>query len=158
MRDKHQGATIKSTESRRGLMSADRAVVQVTGRLSSGTLAQLEVRDARLHRQTLVRLDVRDEAALQGVLRRLHDLGLELVEIRSLDDSPYPRPMEIMVNGPIGDLTLASLSDYTEVSQTATRITFSDPAALSGALALLVAQGLTVEYATAPYASKGQPT
>ena len=137
-------------------MSANRAVVQVTGRLSSGTLARLEAPDSRLQRQTLVRLDVRDEAALQGVLRRLHDLGLELVEIRSLDDSASPRPMEVMVNGSIGELTLASLSDYTEVSQTATRITFADPEALSGALALLVAEGLTVEYATAPQASKRQ--
>lgn len=137
-------------------MSANRAVVQVTGRLSSGTLARLEARDSRLQRQTLVRLDVRDEAALQGVLRRLHDLGLELVEIRSLDDSASPRPMEVMVNGSIGELALASLSDYTEVSQTATRITFADPEALSGALALLVAEGLTVEYATAPQASKRQ--
>jgi len=137
-------------------MSANRAVVQVTGRLSSGTLARLEAPDSRLQRQTLVRLDVRDEAALQGVLRRLHDLGLELVEIRSLDDSASPRPMEVMVNGSIGELALASLSDYTEVSQTATRITFADPEALSGALALLVAEGLTVEYATAPQASKRQ--
>ena len=139
-------------------MSADRAVVQVTGRLSSGTLARLEEFDARLQRQTLIRLSVRDEAALQGLLRRLHDLGLELVEIRSLDDGSSPRPMEAIVNGPIGDLTLASLSDYTEVSQTATRITFADSDALSGALALLVAEGLTVEYATAPHATRGQRT
>ena len=137
-------------------MSADKAVVQVTGRLSSGTLAELEVRDPGLQRQTLVRLDVRDEAALQGVLRRLHDLGLGLVEIRSLDDSASPRPMEVTVNGPIGDLTLASLSEYTEVSQTATRITLSAPEALSGALALLVGEGLTVEYANAPKAPREQ--
>jgi hypothetical protein len=139
-------------------MTTDRAVVQVTGRLSSGTLVQLEELDGQFQRQTLLRLTVRDEAALQGVLRRLHDLGIELVEVRSLDGGDSPRVMEILVNGLIGDLTLASLSDYIEVQQTATRISLADPDTLSGALSLLVAGGLIVEYATAPSATSATRT
>jgi hypothetical protein len=34
--------------------------------------------------QTVLRGSVRDQAALQGLLSRLHDLGLELVEVRRL--------------------------------------------------------------------------
>ena len=135
-------------------MTTDRAVVQVSGRIASGTLVQLERLDARLLQQTLVRLTVRDEAALQGVLRRLHDLGLELVEVRSLEEGDFPRLMDVMVNGQIGGITLDSLSDYTEVQQTATRISFAEPDALSSALALLVADGLTVEYVTTPPAGE----
>jgi hypothetical protein len=38
--------------------------------------------------QTLLRGCVRDQAALQGLLCRLHDLGLELVEVRRLNPAP----------------------------------------------------------------------
>jgi hypothetical protein len=38
--------------------------------------------------QTLLRGCVRDQAALQGLLNRLHDLGLELVEVRRLNPAP----------------------------------------------------------------------
>ncbi len=61
-----------------------------------------------------------------------------------------------MVNDPIGEPTLASPSDYIEVAETATRITFSYPRRAKRTLALLVAEGLGVEYAAAPQASKRQ--
>ena len=38
--------------------------------------------------QTVLRGSVRDQAALQGLLSRLHDLGLELVEVRRLHPAP----------------------------------------------------------------------
>jgi hypothetical protein len=38
--------------------------------------------------QTVLRGSVRDQAALQGLLSRLHDLGLELVEVRRLNPAP----------------------------------------------------------------------
>ena len=52
-----------------------------------------EIGDAHpgLEAQTVLRGQVRDQAELQGVLRHLHSLGLELVEMRQAPADPVAR-------------------------------------------------------------------
>ena len=40
--------------------------------------------------RTVLSGSVRDQAELQGLLRRLHSLGLELLEMRQIPDAPGP--------------------------------------------------------------------
>ena len=42
----------------------------------------------RVEGNTVLTRNVRDQAALQGLLRRLSDLGLTLLEARAIDDRP----------------------------------------------------------------------
>ena len=45
--------------------------------------------------QTVLRGRVPDQAALQGVLQRLHSLGLELVEVRQVSDAVGTPPTRV---------------------------------------------------------------
>jgi hypothetical protein len=65
--------------------------IRVRGTVPEDVLADASgMRVAAEPAQTVLRGSVRDQAALQGLLSRLHDLGLELVEVRRLHPAPQP--------------------------------------------------------------------
>jgi hypothetical protein len=56
---------------------------RIRGRLGDTLLATFEEFDAAVEPvETVLRGDVADQAELHGILRRIQDLGLELVEVR----------------------------------------------------------------------------
>jgi hypothetical protein len=57
--------------------------IRVRGRVGKSLLSRFEGFDAEIEpAETVLRGDVSDQAALHGVLDRIQDLGLELVEVR----------------------------------------------------------------------------
>ena len=59
--------------------------IRVLGEIAGADLLELPDLDAtREPAQTVLRGCIPDQAALHGVLQRLHSLGLELVEVRQL--------------------------------------------------------------------------
>jgi hypothetical protein len=132
-------------------------VVQVSGFLPPHTLD----REGRVFRQTVLRATVLDQAALYGLLRVLHDLGLELVDLRqlppsepppgsetgSLSNHGAPMSIEVVIRGSIGDLAVSALCDHVEVTHLATRLVLSDRALLDQVLDWARTAGAAVEYA-----------
>lgn len=61
--------------------------MRVKGRMSDTTLDAFEDFTAALEpAETVLRGEVRDQAELHGLLDQLQSLGLELIEVRRLDD------------------------------------------------------------------------
>jgi len=57
--------------------------IRVRGRVGKSLLSRFDGFDAEVEpAETILRGDVSDQAALHGVLDRIQDLGLELVEVR----------------------------------------------------------------------------
>jgi hypothetical protein len=133
-------------------------VVQVRGRLPTHALEQIS--DAKL--QTVLRASVSDQAALYGLLQQVRDLGLDLVSLRQLPpgsspeepgeisephDGIAPFEIEIVVEGPIGDLAISALAAHVEVSALATRIVLLDRQAMGSVLECALSAGAEVEFA-----------
>jgi hypothetical protein len=63
--------------------------IRVKGRLSDSLCTTLEDFTASVvPAETVMRGEVRDQSELHGVLERIQSLGLELIEVRRLDDGP----------------------------------------------------------------------
>ena len=63
--------------------------IRVRGRLSDSLVAAFEGLHASVEPvETVLHGPVEDQAALYGLLERIQDLGLELVEVRRLPDPP----------------------------------------------------------------------
>jgi hypothetical protein len=63
--------------------------IRVKGRLSDSRCTALEDFTASVTpAETVMRGELRDQAELHGVLERIQSLGLELIEVRRLDDGP----------------------------------------------------------------------
>jgi hypothetical protein len=68
---------------------AGRYEIRIKGRVSEETAFAFEGLDVEVHPvETVLHGDIADQAALHGVLDRVADLGLELIEVRRL---PEPR-------------------------------------------------------------------
>jgi hypothetical protein len=62
---------------------ASRYEIRVKGRVGKSVLASFEGFDAEIEpAETILRGPISDQAALHGVLDRIQDLGLELMEVR----------------------------------------------------------------------------
>jgi len=82
-------STTSSLESQFGLevleVPARSYEIRIRGRIPRAELEEFEnLQSTTEPAQTVLRGTIRDQAALQGVLGRLHGLGLELVEVRRL--------------------------------------------------------------------------
>jgi hypothetical protein len=67
--------------------------IRIKGRLSDSLLAAFEGLDATVEPvETVLRGPVQDQAALYGLLNRIQSLGLELVEVRRLPETPGEQP------------------------------------------------------------------
>lgn len=65
--------------------------IRLHGELRGADLLELpDLTATREPAQTVLRGYIPDQAALHGVLQRLHSLGLELVEVRQLSDPELP--------------------------------------------------------------------
>jgi hypothetical protein len=63
--------------------------IRVKGRLSDSLCRALEDFTASVApAETVMRGELRDQSELHGVLDRIQALGLELIEVRRLDDGP----------------------------------------------------------------------
>lgn len=132
-------------------MTEQRFVIQVQGRLPAHSV-DAAMRDSGSCRiDTLLRLAVRDQAALNGLLRRLEDLGLNLVEFRRLSSTSAdarPIPVEVLLAGSIGDLAASMLEDQAQIVALSTRVAFSDQNLMDQTLARIVSSGAEVEHTT----------
>jgi hypothetical protein len=132
-------------------------VVQVSGFLPPHTLD----REGRVFRQTVLQATVRDQAALYGFLKVLHDLGLELVDLRhlpasegragteagSLSKHGDSLTVEVVIHGSIGDLVVSAVCDHVEVTHLSTRLVLSDRQLLGQVLDWARSADADVEYA-----------
>jgi len=67
-------------------MPPSRYELRIKGRLGEALLATFEGFNAEVEPvETVLRGDIADQAALHGVLERIHEAGLELIEVRKLD-------------------------------------------------------------------------
>jgi hypothetical protein len=136
-------------------------MLQVAGRHPSADLDEGALLDGRARTATVLRAVVRDQAALQGLLRRISGLGLNLVEVResseqadgeygleAQDSIPPRRVFEVTIDGPIGDLVEETLTDHIEIVGVSTRYTFTDTALMGDVLTELLARGVALEHAT----------
>ncbi|HEY9378373.1 MAG TPA: hypothetical protein VIQ02_14925 [Jiangellaceae bacterium] len=65
--------------------------IHVRGQIPSDALAEFEGMSAYIEpAETVISGIVEDQAALHGLLARVHALGLELVEVRRVPDSDVP--------------------------------------------------------------------
>jgi len=67
-------------------MTASRYELRIKGRLGEALLGTFAGFDAEVEPvETVLRGDIEDQAALHGVLARIHEAGLEIVEVRKLE-------------------------------------------------------------------------
>jgi hypothetical protein len=136
-------------------------MLQVGGRHPLADLDEGALLDGRVRTATVLRAVVRDQAALQGLLRRISGLGLNLVEVHESSDQaddapgreaqdliPPRRVFEVTIDGPIGDLVEETLADHIEIVGVSTRYTFTDTALMGDVLTQLLARGVGLEHAT----------
>lgn len=72
-------------------MQSSRYEFRIRGRLGERFLASFGGFDAEvLPPETILRGSVEDQAALHGILQQIEALGLELVEVRQVDDRREP--------------------------------------------------------------------
>ena len=74
-------------------LTTERYEIRIKGRVSEETASafdglSVDVRPV----ETVLHGDITDQAALHGLLDRVADLGLELIEVRRLPDTPADSP------------------------------------------------------------------
>jgi len=126
-------------------------VIQVRGRLPAHSVDPAMSVSGGCRIDTLLKLVVRDQAALNGLLRRLEDLGLDLVEFRRLSSTSAdgrPLSVEVVLAGSIGDLAASMLEDQLHTVQLSTRVVLSDQNLMDQTLDRILSSGAEVEHAT----------
>ena len=127
-----------------------RFIVQVSGRHEPGDFLGDERGSDSLHITTVLRTSVRDQSALQGLLRRVHDLGLSLVELHDAGlpggASPTEREYWLTVEGPLGEMTESALVDFIGPIGVSTRYSFADPLRMSAVLTQMLDRGAELEH------------
>jgi len=132
-------------------VTEQRLVIQVRGHLPKHSVDLALSVAGGCSIDTLLKAVVRDQAALNGLLRRLEDLGLDLVEFRRLSSTSERSrnlSVEVVVAGPLGDLAASILQDQISITQLSTRVAFSDQKLMSQTLDRIRRSGAEVEYAT----------
>jgi hypothetical protein len=67
-------------------MAPSRYELRIKGRLGEALLGSFAGFDAEVEPvETVLRGDIEDQAALHGVLERIHEAGLEIVEVRKVE-------------------------------------------------------------------------
>jgi hypothetical protein len=77
-----------------GAMTVKPYAIMVRGPVPADLLAEVMADYPGLSLQTVLTGQVADQAQLHGVLRRLHDLGVEIVAFRQLAGAPPPAAAE----------------------------------------------------------------
>jgi hypothetical protein len=133
-------------------MVGRRFILQVSGHPASGDVAGIDHVADRVRLSTVLRANVRDQAALQGLLRRIHDLGLSLLGLRDAStpgESPNAqRSYEVTVDGPVGEVVEEALTDYIGPIHVSSRYSFADPVLMGEVLTRLLDRGAELEHAS----------
>lgn len=129
-------------------MGDDRAIVQVSGRLSSDDIELVRRIDAGVRTQTLLVVTARDQSALHGLLHRLHNLGLSLVSLQHAQDSADV--FEIVIDGPVGDLAASTLADHIDIVSISSRFSLSGAGAVDQVLTVVQSAGAALQFAATP--------
>lgn len=133
-------------------MAGRRFILQVSGRHASGDTAGIDHVPDRVRLSTVLQASVRDQAALQGLLRRVHDLGLNLVDLHDAstpDGTPSAqRSYEITVDGPVGEVVEEALSEYIGPIHVSSRYSFADPVLMGEVLTRILGRGAELEHAS----------
>ena len=133
-------------------MPRPRFILQVSGRQSPGDLAGLGAADGGVTTSTVLLVGVRDQAALQGLLRRIHDLGLNLVDLHEAYEgdrgTASGRHVLVTVDGPVGELVETTLQDHIGPMRVSSRSAFADAAVMGEVLTRLLARGAELEHAS----------
>lgn len=132
-------------------MTGRRFILQVSGRHSPGDLVGIDHVPDRIRISTVLRARIRDQSALQGLLRRLHDLGLSLVDLHEAGRLDRQRNAErdylLTVEGPVGEAVETTLSDFIGPMQVSSRYSFADPVLMGEVLTRLLDRGAELEHA-----------
>lgn len=132
-------------------MRGRRFILQVSGRHSPGDLIGIDHVPDRIRISTVLQTRIRDQSALQGLLRRLHDLGLSLVELheagRPNGQRSAERDYRLTVEGPVGEVVETTLSDFIGPMQVSSRYSFADPVLMGEVLTRLLDRGAELEHA-----------
>jgi len=132
-------------------MAGRRFILQVAGRHAPGDLADIDHAWDRVSLSTVLRVKVRDQAALQGLLRQVHDLGLSLLDLHEATGPPrHPkaeRDYEVTVEGPVGEVVETTLSDHIGPIHVSSRYSFIDPVVMGEVLTRLLDRGADLEHA-----------
>ena len=68
-------------------MTGERYEIRVKGNVGDSLLESFEGLDARVKpAETIFRGEITDQPALHGILDRIHALGLELIEVKRVDE------------------------------------------------------------------------
>jgi hypothetical protein len=138
--------------------------IDIRGRLPAGAAEAVAELNAGIRLRTVLGGSLRDQAALHGLLRRLQDLGIDLVELRQRPDgvtqpqrsetwrrdetSSTALDVEIVVKGPVGDLALYSMSEQAELTAVRTTVELADSTCLGQLLVRLVGAGAEIQQVT----------
>jgi hypothetical protein len=69
-------------------VSGERYEIRVKGTIGEPLMESFEGLDARVKpAETILRGEITDQPALHGILDRIQALGLELIEVKRVDDS-----------------------------------------------------------------------
>jgi hypothetical protein len=132
-------------------MAGRRFILQVSGRQAPGDLAGIDHVVDRVRLSSVLRASVRDQAALHGLLRRVHDLGLSLLDLHEAGASPSrsgtERDYEVTVDGPVGEVVETTLVDYIGPLHVSSRYSFTDPVLMGEVLSRLLERGADLEHA-----------
>lgn len=132
-------------------MVGRRFIVQVSGRHEPWDFLENEQAADRIRVTTVLRATIRDQSALQGLLRRVHDLGLNLVELHEAGRPDGPsaaeREYRLTVEGPLGEMTESALVDFIGPIHVSTRYSFADPLRMGAVLTRLLDRGAELEHA-----------
>ena len=141
-------------------MPAQDFVIQVRGRLPAHVLVLVSAMPASVHLLTVFWARLRDRAAVDGLLRRVSDLALDLVEFQQLTPAAShrtfhgassvgrgnPVEVEVVVDGPVGDLALSALTEQADLIQQETRLLLTDRFTTDEILNRLKCSAAVLEY------------
>lgn len=141
-------------------MSAQEFVIQVRGRLPAHALVLVSAMPASVRLLTVFSARLRDRAAVDGLLRRVSDLGLDLIGFQQLAPAAAhstsqgasslgggnPVEVEVVVDGPVGDLALSAMMEQADLMRQETRLLVTDRFTTDEILNRLKSSAAVLEY------------
>jgi FAD/FMN-containing dehydrogenase len=140
-------------------VSERRFVLQVGGHARAADTDLVNHVD-RVGVSTQFQLRVRDQAALHGLLRRIFDLGLTLLEVQVAPHGIVPdgdvhaqipvtgeREYKVAVSGAVDGFIEDTLGDHGDVLHVSTQYVFTDPLTMGAVLTRLLDRGAEIELA-----------